>query len=74
LVVHGPLTATLLQQFALEHGAGRSLARFEFRGITPLFAARPFSLEGRPVQDGSLALWARGPDGELAMSATAEFH
>lgn len=74
LVVHGPLTATLLQQFALEHGAGRSLARFEFRGITPLFAARPFSLEGRPGQDGSLALWARGPDGELAMSATAEFH
>ncbi len=51
LVVHGPLTATLLQQFALEHGAGRSLARFEFRGITPLFAARPFSLEGRPGQD-----------------------
>jgi len=74
LVVHGPLTATLLQQFALEHGAGRSLARFEFRGTTPLFAARPFSLEGRSVQDGSLALWARGPDGELAMSATAEFH
>ena len=61
-------------EFALEHGAGRSLARFEFRGITPLFAARPFSLEGRPAQDGSLALWARGADGELAMSATAEFH
>jgi 3-methylfumaryl-CoA hydratase len=74
LVVHGPLTATLLQQFALEHGDGRSLARFEFRGVAPLFAARPFSLEGRPAHDGGLALWARGPDGELAMSATAEFH
>jgi 3-methylfumaryl-CoA hydratase len=73
LVVHGPLTATLLQQFALEHSAGRSLARFEFRGLTPLFAARPFSLEGRSGQDGALALWARGPDGELAMSASAEF-
>jgi len=73
LVVHGPLTATLLQQFALEHGGGRSLARFEFRGVAPLFAARPFNLEGRQAQDGSLALWARGPDGELAMSATAEF-
>jgi 3-methylfumaryl-CoA hydratase len=74
LVVHGPLTATLLQQFALQHAAGRSLARFEFRGITPLFAARPFSLEGRQAEDASLALWARGPDGELAMSATAEFN
>jgi len=74
LVVHAPLTATLLQQFALEHGAGRSLARFEFRGVSPLFVARPFSLEGRQAADGSLVLWARGPDGELAMSATADFH
>jgi 3-methylfumaryl-CoA hydratase len=74
LVVHGPLTATLLQQFALEHSDGRSLARFEFRGVTPLFVNRPFNLEGRPDGDDSLALWARGPDGELAMSATAEFH
>jgi len=73
LVVHGPLTATLLQQFALEHGPGRPLARFEFRGVTPLFVARPFRLEGREMGNGSLALWARGPDGELAMSATAEF-
>ena len=73
LVVHGPLTATLLQQFALEHGAGRSLARFEFRGVTPLFVGRAFQLEGRQVEDGTLALWARGPDGDLAMSATAAF-
>ncbi len=73
LVVHGPLTATLLQQFALEHGAGRRLARFEFRGVNPLFVAREFSLEGRQTEHGSLALWARGPDAELAMSATAEF-
>jgi 3-methylfumaryl-CoA hydratase len=41
LVVHGPLTATLLQQFALEHGAGRPLARFDFRGASPLFVGRP---------------------------------
>jgi len=73
LVVHGPLTATLLQQFALQHGPGRPLARFDFRGVTPLFAARTFHLEGRPLEDGGIALWARGPDGELAMSATAEF-
>jgi 3-methylfumaryl-CoA hydratase len=73
LVVHGPLTATLLQQFALEHGAGRALARFDFRGVTPLFIGRAFRLEGRQVEDGTLAVWARGPDGELAMSATAAF-
>ena len=73
LVVHGPLTATLLQRFALEHGGGRSLANFDFRGVTPLFVGRAFELEGRQADDGTLALWARGPDGELAMSATAAF-
>jgi len=73
LVVHGPLTATLLQQFAVEHGGGRRLAAFDFRGVTPLFVGRPFQLEGRSESDRSLALWARGPDGELAMSATATF-
>jgi 3-methylfumaryl-CoA hydratase len=73
LVVHGPLTATLLQQFALEQGAGRPLVRFDFRGVTPLFVGRAFQLEGRQAEDGTLALWARGPEGELAMSATAAF-
>jgi 3-methylfumaryl-CoA hydratase len=73
LVVHGPLTATLLQQFALEHGGGRALARFDFRGVTPLFVGHAFQLEGKQAEDGTLAVWARGPDGELAMSATAGF-
>ena len=73
LVVHGPLTATLLQQLAVDHGAGRALARFDFRGVTPLFVGRSFLLEGRQAEDGALALWARGPDGELTMSATAAF-
>ena len=73
LVVHGPLTATLLQQLALEQGGGRALASFEFRGVSPLFVTRPFRVEGRPADDGALALWARGPDGELAMSASATF-
>jgi 3-methylfumaryl-CoA hydratase len=73
LVVHGPLTATLLQQFAIGHAGGRSLAGFDFRGVSPLFVGREFRLEGREADDGSIALWARGPDGELAMSATAVF-
>lgn len=72
LVVHGPLTATLLQLLAIEHGAGRRLARFDFRGVTPLFVDQPFQLEGREESD-TFALWARGPNGELAMSATAAF-
>jgi 3-methylfumaryl-CoA hydratase len=73
LVVHGPLTATLLQQLALERGAGKRLASFEFRGVSPLFVGRAFRLEGREADSGALELWARGPDGELAMSANATF-
>lgn len=73
LVVHGPLTATLLQQFAVDHGEGRRLASFDFRGVNPLFVDKPFRLEGRPEGDGSLAVWARGPEGQLAMSAIARF-
>jgi 3-methylfumaryl-CoA hydratase len=73
LVVHGPLTATLLQQLALDQGAGRALARFDFRGVTPLYVGRTFLLEGRQAADGTLALWARGPEGDLTMSATAAF-
>ncbi|MEB2399123.1 MAG: MaoC family dehydratase N-terminal domain-containing protein [Alcaligenaceae bacterium] len=73
LVVHGPLTATLLQQFAVEQGGGRPLSRFDFRGVSPLFVDRSFRLEGRALEDGSLSVWARGPGGELAMSAAAAF-
>lgn len=73
LVVHGPLTATLLQELATEIGDGRRLARFDFRGVSPLFVDREFRLEGRRVDNDSLMLWARGPSGELAMSASAVF-
>ena len=73
LVVQGPLTATMLQHLALEQGAGRALARFDFRGVRPLIVGRAFRLEGRQAEDGMLALWVRGPEGESTMSATASF-
>jgi 3-methylfumaryl-CoA hydratase len=69
LVVHGPLTATLLQTFAQRHD-GRPLKSFEFRGMSPLFVSSPFRLEGK--SDGqALDLWASGPNGGLAMRASA---
>lgn len=69
LIVHGPLTATLLQGFATRNGG--HLARFEFRGTAPLFVDRAFTLESGPEADGSLPLWVKGPEGELAMQANA---
>lgn len=73
LVVHGPLTATLLQQFAIKHGKGRRLKEFSFRGVAPLFVGETFKLEGREGGENTLKLWARGSEGGLAMSASAIF-
>ncbi|MCK6454760.1 MAG: MaoC family dehydratase N-terminal domain-containing protein [Alphaproteobacteria bacterium] len=75
LVVHGPLTATLLQGLAARARPAWRLARFSFRGLAPLLADRPFRIEagsadGRPYE---LTLWARGADGSAAMEGTAVF-
>lgn len=75
LVVHGPLTATLLQNFAGEIRPDARLAGFEFRGVHPLFVSAPFRLEAKVAEgeENALDLWARGPSGDLAMRATARF-
>lgn len=74
LVVHGPLIATLLMDLCRRERPDARLAAFAFRAVGPLFDTAPFTVEGRPAAGGaSAALWARGPDGALAMTATAEF-
>jgi 3-methylfumaryl-CoA hydratase len=70
LVVHGPLLATLLVDLWRRQQPTAALARFEFRALQPLFDTAPFDLCGRPEDDGRGALWAQGPDGATAMSAT----
>lgn len=69
LVVHGPLTATRLCDFA-GRLAGRPLARFTFRGEAPAFVGQPIRLIGS-VTDGAVAVRAERADGLTAMSATA---
>jgi 3-methylfumaryl-CoA hydratase len=74
LVVHGPLIATLLLGLAVRCRPDAALARFAFRGTAPLIVGRPFRLEAAPGKEAeALALWARGPEGELAMKADAVF-
>lgn len=74
LVVHGPLTATLLQGLAVRVQPTRRLARFSFRGVAPLFANRPFRIEAATAEGktNELALWACGEHG-TGMQATAVF-
>jgi len=70
LIVHGPLTATLLMDFCRRNLGGRKLASFTFRGQSPAFADRPLRLCGN-IDGDAIALGAFGEDGRLVMSASA---
>jgi 3-methylfumaryl-CoA hydratase len=71
LIVHGPLTATRLCDFA-EKTVGKSVVRFRFRGEAPLFVDQPIRLVGR-INGAECAVRAERADGIIAMSATASF-
>jgi 3-methylfumaryl-CoA hydratase len=72
LVVHGPLTATLLVDLALRNRADAALKSFEIRAMSPLFNPAPIHLEG--LHDGDATrTWARTPDGSLAMTVDLTF-
>jgi len=72
LVFHGPLTATLLLELALENNPGRLLKFYEFKALSPLFDNAPFSLNGK--MDGTkVDMWASNADNRLAMKATVIF-
>ena len=71
VIVHGPLTATRLVEFA-EDIVGRRATRFAFRGEAPLFADQEVRLVGR-VNGNDCAVRAERADGAIAMSATATF-
>jgi len=70
LVVHGPLTATLLMDL-VRRNTDRRVIGYSFRGQAPLFDLHPFRLVGIPEGD-TVTLEAQGPDGKVAMAATAD--
>jgi 3-methylfumaryl-CoA hydratase len=69
LVVHGPLTAALLLQL-VRHATLRPVREFSFRGVSPLFDLGPVRLVGT-LQGDTVALEAQGPDGAVALAASA---
>lgn len=71
LVVQGPLIATLLIDLGLERLGARQLRAFDIRAMAPLFVTDPFSLQGRDTDQG-VFLWARRPDGTIAMTVMLE--
>lgn len=65
LVVHGPLTATLLLDLFFHQFPDKPISTFSYRGRRPLFLPHPFYLHGR--SDGEA--WATDHEGYIAMSA-----
>ncbi|MEV6925193.1 hypothetical protein AB0M46_11915 [Dactylosporangium sp. NPDC051485] len=73
LVVHGPLTATLLQLFARGRRPDARLEQFTFRGVAPLFVDRPIVLGVDAAEPPSLTVVARNAAGATCMEAVARF-
>ncbi|MGZ5064023.1 MAG: hypothetical protein ACXWG1_00440, partial [Usitatibacter sp.] len=72
LVVHGPLTATLLVDLLRRNVAGLKLRTFAFRAVKPLFDTAPFTTCGLPEAGGRAAkLWTRDAAGAATMTAEA---
>ena len=71
LVVHGPLTASLLLDHVARMAGPNRLKNFSFRGVSPGFCDETLDLVARD-EDGALTLTALGPGGAV-MEASGGF-
>ena len=72
LVVHGPLLATLLLDLVRRNLPQAVVLRFVFRAVSPLFDDAPFTVCGKPADDGkTVRLWASNAQDGVAMDASA---
>lgn len=74
LIVHGPLIATLLLDLLRRNLPEAVVKNFSFRAVKPLFDVAPFTVCGRSEDAKTVTLWARTPEGHLAMEATANLY
>ena len=73
LVVHGPLLATLMVDLVRRHRPQARVTAFSFRALRPIFDSAPFTLAGKPADDGrSAELWVADRRGFLAMAGRVE--
>lgn len=74
LIVHGPLIATLLLDLLRRSLPLAQVKGFQFRAVKPIFDIAPFGVCGLQLDDHTVKLWARTPEGHLAMDATANLY
>jgi 3-methylfumaryl-CoA hydratase len=71
LVVHGPLQAALLLEYAIELRGGKPPKTFMHRGVNPLFDGE-LAVNAQPTADG-FELWTTNPAGAACMKAGASW-
>lgn len=71
LVVHGPMQATLLCQYAADVRSAPP-RRFTFRSLSPIFDDADFTLNAEE-DDEAMRLWTARAGGPVAMEARAEW-
>ncbi|KAF2811193.1 uncharacterized protein BDZ99DRAFT_476017 [Mytilinidion resinicola] len=77
LLVHGPLTLTLLMELLGNHlrvdpfQVYPSIDSFEYRNLAPLYANEPLRLCGRSLDHNKYELWAETPEGGIACKGVA---
>lgn len=75
LLVHGPLTLTLLLTALQTHLRKLDLRidSIEYKNLAPLFVEEQLTVCGKPKNDnGAWEVWIEGPDGGLAVRGTVQ--
>lgn len=72
LVVHGPLTATLLVDLVTRNAPDEDIASFSFKAVNPIFDNAPFRVcAERAADSDEIKLWAANAAGVLCVEASA---
>jgi len=72
LIVHGPLQASLLVEFAAKLRNGKAPAKFAYRGVNPLFDGAEFSINANETTAG-FDVWTANAAGVATMKGTASW-
>ena len=74
LLVHGPLTMTLMLDLFRREMPDAAIDSFDLRAVAPVYDTMDFSVHGAPGDEpGKCTLWAMTGEGALAMAADVDF-
>jgi 3-methylfumaryl-CoA hydratase len=72
LVFHGPMQAALLVELSAKLHGGKAPAKFNYRGVQPLFDGAEFSVNANETAEG-LEVWTANDKGAPTMKAIASW-